>query len=92
VLLLLLLKGKEGREKGEGNLLWKLNQTQPTKIDFDVSVSIRSLRQKKMEGGGEEREREGDTRHTNPSLLAAPQRVAGSSVCVCVCVRDVEMA
>ena len=31
-----------------GWLLWKLNQTQPTKIYLDVSVSIRGLRQKKM--------------------------------------------
>jgi len=30
-------------------LLWKLNQTQPTKIYLDVSVSIRGLCQKKME-------------------------------------------
>ena len=30
------------------HLLWKLNQTQPTKIYLDVSVSIRGLRQKKM--------------------------------------------
>jgi len=30
-------------------LLWKLNQTQPTKIYLDVSVSIRGLRQKKIE-------------------------------------------
>ena len=31
------------------HLLWKLNQTQPTKIYLDVSVSIRGLHQKKME-------------------------------------------
>ena len=31
------------------HLLWKLNQTQPTNIYLDVSVSIRGLRQKEME-------------------------------------------
>jgi len=30
------------------HLLWKLNQTQPTTIYLDVTVSIRGLRQKKM--------------------------------------------
>ena len=30
------------------HLLWKLNQTQPTKTYLDVSVSIRGLRQKQM--------------------------------------------
>jgi len=30
------------------HLLWKLNQTQPTTIYLDISVSIRGLHQKKM--------------------------------------------
>ena len=42
-------------------------------------------RKEKRDRGGEEREREGDTRQTSPSLLAAPLAAAVTTVSTHTC-------